>query len=89
MLLGDIDSLGCASVASEAVAAGCPPCLDLDDDETAKVAGDEINFDPARSNVARDDLIPLRLELPGRARFPLAPERLAIFRHDRLAFYMS
>lgn len=51
-----------------------PSALDLDEDDEAAAASDEIDLDALRADVPRDDAIPSRFEVQGGPDFPLDAE---------------
>ena len=69
-LLASVDGLRCEAMPFGAVPRATPPRLDLDEHDLSPVAGDQVDLDPGRSDVAGDDLIPSRFEMARGALLP-------------------
>ncbi len=74
-LLAFVDRLGRIAMAAD------PPSLDLDENEQAAPAGDQIDLDAIGADVARDNAISSGLEESGGLSFALASEPLTLIRH--------
>ena len=74
-LLAFVDGLGRQPMISRS------PTLDFDEDEEPAPPSDQVDLDPIRADVARDDAIPSGFEEAGGMGFALTSEDLTVIHH--------